>query len=163
MKKIFSIIVIMTAAALNVVAQEASEISVGQSAPEFTLPNAEGKEVSLSDMGGKWVVLDFWGSWCRWCIKGIPDMKNSYEDLKDKAEFIGIACRDKKEAWLAALKQYELPWVNVWVNPEDSSILKAYGLRGFPTKMIIDPKGIIRNITIGEDPEFYTILKELVK
>lgn len=163
MKKILSIALIMVAALSAVAQEKAPEIAVGKPAPEFTLPNKEGKDVSLSDFKGKWVVLDFWGSWCRWCIKGIPDMKESYKALNGKVEFIGVACRDKKETWLDALKQYELPWVNVWVDPEDSSVLKAYQLRGFPTKMIIDPKGIIRNITIGEDPDFYPTLESLVK
>ena len=90
-------------------------------------------------------------------------MKGSYKALNGKVTFVGVACRDQKDTWLAALKQYELPWLNLWVNPDDSTVMQTYQLRGFPTKMVIDPKGIIRNITLGEDPEFYPTLNALVK
>lgn len=143
--------------------QPASEIATGQPAPDFTLPDAQGKQVSLKSLQGKWVVLDFWGSWCRWCIKGFPQMKESYKALNGKVTFVGVACRDQKDTWLAALKQYELPWLNLWVDPNDPTVMQTYQLRGFPTKMVIDPNGIIRNITLGEDPEFYPTLNALVK
>lgn len=137
---------------------------VGKKAPDFTLPDSTGQQVSLSSLRGDWVVLDFWGSWCGWCIKGFPQMKENYEKLNKQVTFVGVACGDKKDAWEAALKKYELPWLNLWNDPEgDNAILKTYGIQGFPTKLIIDPKGVIRNITIGEDPEFYNVLDSLLK
>lgn len=136
----------------------------GDKAPDFTLPDAQGKNVTLSSLQGKWVVLDFWGSWCGWCIKGFPQMKENYAKLNKKVTFVGVDCGDKMDAWKAALTKYELPWLNLWNDPEGgNALLNTYGIEGFPTKLIIDPKGIIRNITIGEDPEFYTILNKLVK
>lgn len=163
MKKILAILTIIIAT-LGVNAQQnAPELTVGQAAPEFSLPDPQGKQVSLKSLQGKWVVLDFWGSWCRWCIKGIPEMKESYKALNNKVTFVGVACRDPKDTWLNALKQYELPWLNLWDDPDNTTVMKLYQLRGFPTKIIIDPKGIIRNITLGEDPEFYTTLNALVK
>lgn len=141
----------------------AQEIAEGKAAPDFTLPDANGKQVSLKSLEGKWVVVDFWGSWCRWCIKGFPEMKECYKELNDKVTFVGVACRDPKETWLEALSKYELPWLNLWDDPNNPTVMQQYQLRGFPTKIIIDPKGIIRNITLGEDPEFYTTLRSLVK
>lgn len=164
MKKLllFSLLTLMFAAPVL-----AQELKVGDAAPDFTLPDTNGKEVTLKSQQGKWVVLDFWGSWCPWCIKGFPKMKESYKSLGNKVTFIGVACRDGKDAWLNAVKQYELPWLNVWVDPDNKEktqgIMQTFQLRGFPTKMIIDPKGIIRNITIGEDPDFYPTLQSLVK
>lgn len=160
MKKIAMILVALVAT-LAAAAQGPAE---GSKAPDFTLPDAQGQEVSLSSLQGKWVVLDFWGSWCKWCIKGFPQMKENYEKLNKKVTFVGVACGDKKDAWEAALTKYELPWTNLWLNPEGNDpLLKTYGIQGFPTKLIIDPKGVIRNVTIGEDPEFFTILNSLVK
>lgn len=136
----------------------------GVTAPDFTFKNAEGKPVSLSDFRGKWVVIDFWGTWCPWCIKGFPALKEAYKELKPKLEIIGVACNDKYENWLNGLKKYDLPWVNVY-NPEDGGgkILQDYAVEGFPTKVIVSPEGKIMNITAGENPDFFNILKELVK
>ena len=130
-------------------------------APDFTLKNLEGNNVSLNEFQGSWVVLDFWGSWCKWCIKGIPEMKAAYEAYKDLGfEIIGIDCGDTVETWKGAVERYGLPWVNVY-NPEGSPLLKEYGVQGFPTKVIINPEGYIYDIVVGEDPEFYNILKNL--
>lgn len=130
-------------------------------APAFTLKDLEGKDVSLSDFKGKWVILDFWGSWCIWCIKGFPELKEAYAKYKDKLEVIGIDCNETEEAWKAGVAKYELPWVNVYC-PKGNPLFEQYGIQGFPTKAIIDPEGIIKNITTGHDPEFFTKLDELI-
>ncbi|MCH5228429.1 MAG: redoxin domain-containing protein [Muribaculaceae bacterium] len=130
-------------------------------APDFTLKDLDGKDVSLSDFRGKWVILDFWGSWCKWCIIGIPELKEAYEKYGDEVVIIGIDCRESEEDWRAGVAKYELPWVNVY-NPADSGLTNEYGVQGYPTKAIINPEGIMRNITVGHDPAFYVALKELV-
>ena len=131
-------------------------------APSFTLKNLDGKDVSLSDFKGKWVILDFWGSWCPWCIKGFPELKEAYEKYHDNLEIIGIDCRESEEEWRAGVEKYQLPWVNLY-NPKDSKLTEEYNVPGFPTKVIIDPQGIIKNITIGHDPEFFVVLSDLMK
>lgn len=133
-------------------------------APDFTFENADKKPVTLADFRGKWVIIDFWGTWCPWCIKGFPALKEAYAQYKPKLEVVGVACNDKYEAWLGGLKKYELPWVNLY-NPEKGGgeILEQYGVQGFPTKVIVNPEGKIVNITSGEDPSFFEKLKELIK
>ena len=130
-------------------------------APNFTLKDLEGKDVSLSDFRGKWVILDFWGSWCPWCIKGFPELKEAYEKYAGSLEIIGIDCNEGENEWRAGVEKYQLPWVNVY-NPADSSVLSEYGVQGFPTKAIINPEGKIANITVGHDPQFYVVLTELM-
>lgn len=130
-------------------------------APDFILENTDGKMVSLSQFKGKWVILDFWGSWCIWCIKGFPELKEAYAKYKDRLEIVGVDCREPKDAWLAGVKKYELPWVNVY-NPEDSKLTDEYGVQGFPTKAIINPEGKIVNITTGHDPEFFVKLDQFL-
>lgn len=130
-------------------------------APDFTLLDLQGKEVSLSQFRGKWVIIDFWGSWCIWCIKGFPELKEAYAKYKDVLEIVGVDCNETEEAWRAGVKKYELPWVNVY-NPKTTTLLDEYGVQGFPTKAIIDPEGKIRNITTGHNPEFFNILSELI-
>ncbi|MCH5226307.1 MAG: TlpA family protein disulfide reductase [Muribaculaceae bacterium] len=130
-------------------------------APDFTLKDIEGKDVSLSEFKGKWVILDFWGTWCPWCIKGFPELKKAYEEYAGKLEIIGIDCRDSEEAWKAGVEKYQLPWVNVY-NHDNSNVLNDYGVQGFPTKAIVNPEGKISNITVGHIPEFFTILSDLI-
>lgn len=135
-----------------------------KTAPDFTFKDVEGKDVSLSDFRGKWVVIDFWGSWCPWCIKGFPKLKEAYAQYKPDLEVLGVACNDTKEKWEDAIKKYELPWVNVY-NPEKGGgkILEDYTVEGFPTKAIVNPEGKIVNITVGENPAFFEVLGELLK
>lgn len=135
-----------------------SEIASGKiEAPDFTLPNLEGKKVSLSDFRGKWVVLDFWGSWCGWCIKGFPALKEAYAKYGDKIVVIGIDCNESEADWKAGVKKYELPWINVY-NGDDKELYSAYNITGFPTKAIISPEGKLVALVTGEDPSFFTSL-----
>lgn len=131
-------------------------------APDFTLKDLAGKDVSLSDFKGKWVILDFWGGWCKWCVKGIPDMKAVYKEYAPRLEIIGIDCNESEEAWRTAVKRYELPWVNVY-NPKGGEVTKLYHVPGYPTKAIIDPEGRVAAIVVGESPAFYERLAELMK
>lgn len=131
-------------------------------APDFTLPDLNGKNVALSSFRGKWVILDFWGSWCMWCIKGFPELKKAYEQYAGKLEVVGVDCGDTQEAWKAAVQKYKLPWAHLY-NGNGQEVLQQYGVSGFPTKVIIDPEGKIVNITSGEDPEFYNILEKHLK
>ena len=141
--------------------KEAEEsIKEGVVAPDFTLNDIEGKPFTLSSMRGQWVVLDFWGSWCGWCIKGIPDMKKYYEKYAGKFEIIGIDCRDTEEKWKAAVEKHELPWLHVY-NADADGTPDKYAVQGYPTKIIIDPDGNINKIVIGESEEFYQYLDTL--
>lgn len=130
-------------------------------APDFALKDLEGKTVKLSDFRGKWVILDFWGSWCIWCIRGLPELKDAYAKYHDVLEVVGVDCNETEEAWRAGVKKYDLTWVNVY-NPKDSGVLDEYGVQGFPTKAIIDPEGKIRNITTGHKPDFFDTLSQLI-
>lgn len=131
---------------------------------DFTFPNREGKMVSLSDFRGKWVVIDFWGSWCSWCIKGIPALKKAYAEYSPRLEVVGVACNDSRTAWEKALDKYELPWVNLYNGEQGGGkILEEYGVQGFPTKVIVNPEGKIMNITSGENPAFFDVLRKLLE
>lgn len=122
-------------------------------APKFMLKNLNGSDVSLSDFKGKWIILDFWGSWCPWCIKGFPELKEIYSKYKDKVEIIGIDCNESEEAWKEGVAKYDLPWVNVYC-PSGNPILEEYYIQGYPTKVVIDPEGIIKDIITGHTPDF---------
>ena len=142
--------------------EAAKKQAAGVEAPDFTLNDINGKPLLLSSLRGKHVILDFWGSWCGWCIKGFPDMKEYYKKYAGKFEILGIDCNDPEDKWKEAVKKYELPWLHVY-NPRDSKVLEDYGIQGFPTKIIVGPDGKIVKTIVGEDPAFYTLLDELFK
>ena len=139
-----------------------AKIKEGLPAPDFTLNDLNGQPLSLSSLRGKYVVLDFWGSWCGWCIKGIPDMKKYYEKYKGKLEILGIDCRDTEEKWKAAVEKHELPWLHVR-NAGDPDVSILYAIQGYPTKIVVDPEGKIAKVVVGEAPAFYEYLDELFK
>lgn len=135
-------------------------VKEGVEAPDFTLNDLNGQPLTLSKMRGQWIILDFWGSWCSWCIKGLPDMKAYYQKYAGKFEIIGIDCRDTDEKWRAAVEKHQIPWLHVYNAAADGTPEK-YAVEGYPTKIIIDPDGKINKVIVGEDPEFYTYLDTL--
>lgn len=137
-------------------------LAAGSQAPDFTLNDLSGKPLSLSSLKGKYVVLDFWGSWCGWCIKGFPKMKEYYTKYKDKMEILGMDCSDTVEKWKKAVSDNELPWLQVYV-PKDSKVTADYMVNAFPTKIVLSPEGKVIATVVGEDPKFYLMLDELFK
>ena len=132
----------------------------GVQAPDFKLRNLDGEYMTLASFKGKYVLLDFWGTWCGWCIKGIPDMKEYYAKYKDRIEFVGIDCRDTEEKWKEGVAKHELPWTNLY-NGKADEITTNYAVSGYPTKILIDPDGNIVEIFVGESEELYKKLDEL--
>lgn len=153
-------------AELAMVTKQAQElIKEGVEAPIFTLPDNLGNSVSLGSFRGKWVVLDFWGTWCGYCIKGIPAMKAAYEKHKSKCEFISIDCNESREKWLAGVEKYQMPWVHLY-NSDDvaprENVSAIYAIQGYPIKIIITPEGIIHKIFVGENDDFYNELDRVL-
>lgn len=160
MKAYYQNIINQVEAQAKAEAESAKKQAAGVVAPDFTLNDINGKPLSLSSLRGKYVILDFWGSWCGWCIKGFPEMKKYYEKYKGKFEILGIDCNDTEQKWKDAVKKNELPWLHVY-NTRDSKVLGDYGVNGFPTKIIVGPDGKIVKTIVGEDPAFYTLLDSL--
>ena len=131
-------------------------------APNFTLYDIKGNQVSLSDFKGKWVILDFWGSWCAPCLKGMPELKEIYKTYAGRLEIIGIDCNDTEAAWKGAVSRLQLPWIQLYQSERDS-VTSAYEVSSFPTKVVIDPDGIIRKIYTGASPSFKDEIAEWFK
>jgi thiol-disulfide isomerase/thioredoxin len=133
----------------------------GKRAPSFSLPGMDGKMILLENFRGKYVVVDFWGLWCGWCIKGIPDMKKYYDKYKDKMEIISVDCHDPEEKWLESVTNLGLKWTQVHCNDMLCDVPALYHIKGYPTKLIIDPQGMVLKIFVGEKPDFYEYLDKL--
>ena len=146
--------------------QDREKIKQGAKAPDFTLCDPQGKDWKLSQLQGKWVVLDFWGTWCGYCLQGIPEMKKYESKYREQCTFVSIDCQDTRETWIAALEEYRMPWLQLY-NPStcnaDKDLSMVYGILGFPTKLIITPGGYIHEIFVGEDLAFYDALDQLFK
>ena len=138
-------------------------VADGMPAPDFTLNNVEGKPVSLSSLRGKYVVLDFWGTWCGWCIKGMPEMKRMYAKYNQRLEVVGIACGDTEEVWKKCVADKALPWTNVLNATGEADVSAMYAVKGYPTKIVLDTEGRILKTILGESSEFYGYVDSLMK
>ena len=125
-------------------------IVIGKEAKDFTLEDFSGKMLTLSSLRGKYVLLDFWGSWCGGCIQAFPHIKAFYASHRDKVEVLGVAIHDKKDKWKAAAQEHELPWKLVLDTEGTGSVAEAYGIVAAPTYVLIDPEGKVVEWNIGE-------------
>jgi thiol-disulfide isomerase/thioredoxin len=127
-------------------------ISTWQNAPEFKVKNINGKEHTLSDFKDKWLVLDFWGTWCGPCKQELPDVNTFYTELTEgkhgDANFLSVACYDTEEKvkGFLALNKYTIP-----VAMSDNKIENDYKVSGYPSKIIISPDGRMLNVQFGKD------------
>lgn len=138
---------------------------IGNIAPEINSNHTyDNKPFKLSSLQGKYVVLDFWGTWCAPCISGMPRMKEYLNKYSDKMEIVGIAQEsDDGTKWRDFLnKNQNYQWHHVLSRNDVDYILK-YNVAGFPTKIIIDPEGKIVSRYVGEDDAIYDKLDKLFK
>ena len=142
--------------------EPAKTLEIGQEAPDFTLADNKGDSLCLSSLRGQYVVLDFWGTWCNWCISGMPKMKEYYEKYAGKFEIVSIDVMDKKQKWLDYLANADMPWKQVRQTPFNM-VSKLYYVKAYPSKFVIDPEGKIIKISAGEDKRFYSFLDDLFK
>src|SRR5512141_578090 len=91
-----------------------AQVKVGQMAPEISLPDSKDSIINLSSLKGKVVLIDFWASWCRPCRAAIPSVVKLYEKYKSKGlEVYGVSIDEKKNAWLKAVKQDNISYLQV--------------------------------------------------
>jgi len=118
---------------------------VGKTAPQFTMADAEGKPVSFSSFKGKYVLLDFWASWCVPCRKDNPNLVKAYDRYKDKNfTIISVSLDDKRDKWKAAIQKDGLTWVHISdLSGMNNPVAKLYGVQPIPDNFLIDPAGTI--------------------
>lgn len=131
--------------------QSKAATAVGQKFVDFTV-NSNGTEHKLSDVvgKGKYVLVDFWASWCGPCRREMPNLKEMYAKYGDDLKILGVAVWDEPEASERAVKELELPW-EIWINGQTEPTDK-YGILGIPCLILFDPEGnIVDRDHQGED------------
>lgn len=129
-------------------------VSIGHKAPEFASTGLDGKLIKLADYKGKYVMLDFWASWCGPCRQENPNVVKQYAAYKDKGlNILGVSLDEDKAAWQDAIGHDKLTWNHVSdLQKFDGATEKLYHIEAIPSNFIIDPQGTIvaKNVTGAE-------------
>lgn len=132
---------------------------------DATLPN--GTETKLSDYvgRGKWVLVDFWASWCGPCRSEIPFVADIHKNYADQVTVLGVNVWDREESAVVAAAQLDITWSNIAVyqGPDKNSATTAYGIQGLPTLILFAPDGTIVNRTLRGAEIEEVLKKQLTK
>lgn len=118
-------------------------------APDVSFTSSEGEYISLDDLKGKVVVLDFWGTWCPPCVESIPDLRNLQKRYAKEPAFmlIGISSDHDEEVWRDFTEKNKMVWPQYL--DKDHHVQRAFGVHAFPTYIVIDHEGIVRYQSVG--------------
>ncbi len=139
-------------------------VDIGQPAPEFSAADSSGKMISLKDFRGKYVLLDFWASWCVPCREEMKNVKKMYEKYKDKNFVVlGFSLDEHKDRWIKALIEDQLAWPNTsdlkfFMSP----VTALWGVQPIPDNFLIGPDGKILGRRLFGDELDKTLNEELV-
>lgn len=139
-------------------------LAAGTFAPDFTIQTPENKNISLKDFRGKYVMVDFWASWCKPCRAENPEVIKIYNKFKDKGFTIfGVSLDQNKDAWVEAIKKDGLVWshgsdLKYW----DAAPAKLYNVSSIPYNVLVDKEGkiVAKNL---HGPDLESKLAEVLK
>lgn len=122
-------------------------IKVGKKAPDFTIKALDGKEISLSDYKGKYVMLDFWATWCKPCMQEMPKLHSAYDKFSNDNFAVLSLSFDRSQTDIAKMRnrsKFKMPWDHAFVeNGFKSELAKTYEVSGIPKPILVGPNGKI--------------------
>jgi peroxiredoxin len=121
-------------------------IAVGQPAPDFSVPTLDGKTLKLSSLRGRYVLLDFWSTYCIHCIEEMPNLKatNDAFGKSGRLEIVSLSYDEKLQNAAAYVQAQHLPWQQCWVGDDaGQQAINAYSGNGYPQICLIGPDGIV--------------------
>jgi peroxiredoxin len=132
-------------------------------APDFSFTSLQGEYISLEDLRGKVVVLDFWGTWCRPCVDSVPALRSMHKKYSKEPSFmlIGISSDGDEDEWREFTERNKMVWPQY--RDRDRRIHRAFGVRVFPTYILIDHEGIVRYMSTGASWERSADLHEAIQ
>lgn len=124
---------------------KAKSTLVGEKAPNIVGVDETGRRISLNDFRGKYVLVDFWSSSCKWCRKETPNIRKAYDDFKSKVFVVlGVSTDLHKTEWLKAIETDKATWNHLLLPKEQRSrVLESYNIISIPEILLIDPEGNI--------------------
>lgn len=136
--------------------QRLSTTEIGQLSPDIVLPSPDGKEIALSSLRGKVVLVDFWASWCGPCRKEMPNVVQAYAKYKNKGfEIYGVSLDQDKDRWVEAIAKDGITWPQVSeLKQWESQVVKQFNIQGIPYTLLLDREGkILAKNLRGEELE----------
>ena len=132
-------------------------------APDFSFTSSEGEYLSLEDLRGKVVVLDFWATWCPPCVESVPELRNLNKRYGKDQPFvlIGISADADEQAWRQFIGENRMVWPQFRDN--ERRILRAFNIHAFPTYVVIDHEGIVRLQVVGMSWQRAASLEDAVR
>ncbi len=138
-----------------------SMLENGKAAPVFSYPDPEGNNISLASYKGKYVLIDFWASWCGPCRQAVPKVKKQYALYKDKGfDVFAVSIDHDKKAWHKAMGEEDMPWKQV-LSPDIDKTMSNYMFSGIPTLYLIGPDGNIVDKYTGYSEELELKLEQI--
>ena len=141
------------------------DLMIGSDIPRIIRTTITGDSINTNKLKGKYTVLYFWGTWCTWSENGFSKMRECYDKYKPNVEVIGVACQADNNA--VNIQEYLsdniMPWETVMSSSGDTNLASLFDIIEYPTKLIIDPSGILVGIYKGENNDFYEQIECFIK